>query len=238
MHQTWQDRLQIRQRSYHLRTRWPAISCSGRSNNGDNECLWIELTRKICKPTLICCIYRAPDSDLTRFISKLYDCLPLMDLDKCELILLGDFNVDFSSKAAGDCKQNKQKLLNFTRSMDMSQLITEPTRITNNSRSLIDLVFVNNEHCTVDSGVVPLSLSDHSLVYCVVKSGVPKTPPRTIEYCSYKSFDAKAFIHDLNNVPWHIVQSENYINDAVQTWNLLFSEIADAHTPIKKRRVI
>lgn len=49
-------------------------------NNGDNECLWIELTRKICKPTLICCIYRAPDSDLTGFISKLFDCLPLMDL--------------------------------------------------------------------------------------------------------------------------------------------------------------
>lgn len=119
----------------------------------------------------------------------------------------------------------------------MSQLITEPTRITNNSRSLIDLVFVNNEPSIVDSGVVPLSLSDHSLVYCVVKSGIPKTPPRAIEYRSYKSFDAKAFIHDLNNVPWHFVQSENAINDAVQTWNLLFSEIADVHAPIKKHRV-
>ncbi len=115
-----------------------------------------------------------------------------IDLDKCELILLGDFNVDQYNGS----KQNKQKPMNFARSVDMSQIITEPTRITSTTRSLIDLVFVNNQHRIVDSGVVSLSLSDHSLMYCVVKSGVKKASPRTIEY--HTSFNANTFIQDLN----------------------------------------
>ena len=205
----------------------------GDLNTADNECTWVEIIRKNCKPLLICCIYRPPDQDCARFISELGDCLSKIDLDKCELILLGDFNVD----QYNGCKQNKQKLMNFARSVDMSQIITEPTRITSTTRSLIDLVFVNNQHRIVDSGVVSLSLSDHSLVYCVVKSGVKKAPPRTIEYRSYKSFNANTFIQDLNNVPWHVVESESDIDSAVLIWNKLFCDIADAHAPVKRRRV-
>ena len=39
------------------------------------------------------------------------------------------------------------------------------------------VILVNNEHRIVDSGVVPLSLSDHSLVYCRFRSVFLK-PPR------------------------------------------------------------
>ena len=39
------------------------------------------------------------------------------------------------------------------------------------------------------------------------------------------------------SVPWHVVENENNIDDAVITWNKLFSEIADAPEAIKKRRL-
>ena len=122
-------------------------------------------------------------------------------------------------------------------SLDICQVITEPTRITMECQSLIDLIFVNNEHRIVNSGVVSFKLSNHSLVFCVVKSGVIKAPPRIIEYRSYKHFDADSFSQDLNNTPWHLVQNENSIDDAVLTWNKIFSDVADAHAPIKKKKV-
>lgn len=84
---------------------------------------------------------------------------------------------------------------------------------------------------------MPLSISDHSLIYCIVKAGVPKATPRTIEYRSYRGFDENSFIQDLNNVPWHIVDDENNVNDAVLTWNKLFTEVLDSRAPLKKRRV-
>lgn len=43
---------------------------------GGHECLWIELIRDKCKPTIICCAYRAPDMDFGGFISSLQNCLP------------------------------------------------------------------------------------------------------------------------------------------------------------------
>ena len=82
--------------------------------------------------------------------------------------------------------------------------------------------------------VVFFPLNDHHLIYCVLKAGVTKAPPRTIEYRSYKHFDVNAFKKDLEGVPWHIIDNND---DAVCTWNKLFMDIADSHAPVRKRRV-
>ena len=103
--------------------------------------------------------------------------------------------------------------------MDLTQLIKEPTRIVDTTRSLIDVILVNNEYRIIKSGVVPISLSDHFLIFCVLKAGVTKAQPRTMEYRSYRQFDANAFNRDLNNVPWNVVYNEENIDDALFTWN-------------------
>ena len=52
--------------------------------------------------------------------------------------------------------------------------------MTETSRSLLDVILVNNDHRITDSAVVPVPLSDHYLVYCILKAGVIKAPPKTI----------------------------------------------------------
>ena len=42
---------------------------------------------------------------------------------------------------------------------------------------------------------------------------------------------------DLECVPWHIIENEDNIDDAVFTWNKLFLDIADSHAPVKRRKV-
>lgn len=101
----------------------------------------------------------------------------------------------------------------------VSQIIKEFTRVTENSRSLIDLLFVNNSHRIVQSGVLQLNLSDHFLVYCVVKSGIPKSPPKVIDYRSFKTFDQNKFTKNLNQIPWSVLDSFDNIDDAVSAWN-------------------
>ena len=205
-------------------------------NNNDNECLWFEIVRRKCKPILICSVYKAPEANLESFISSLEDSLLKLDYCNSDLVLLGDFNVDFTP-CKGKSNTAKQKLLNFSRTLELSQLVKEPTRVTDTSRTTIDLIFVNNEHRFVDDGVIPLAISDHYLVYCILKVGMPKGSPRVIEYRSYKNYNRDDFLNDLNDVPWHLVDNEDNINDAVLTWNKLFSDVADNHAPIKKRRV-
>ncbi|XP_073250681.1 uncharacterized protein [Porites lutea] len=103
---------------------------------------------------------------------------------------------------------------------------------------MIDLVFANNEHRIVKSGVVPVLLSDHFLVFCIIKAGITtKAEPRILEYRSYKNFNPTLFNDDLRNIPWHIVENEDSVDDALFTWNKMFSEVADQHAPVKRRRV-
>ena len=67
----------------------------------------------------------------------------------------------------------------------------------------------------------------------VLKSGITKVQPKTIEYRSYKNFDVNSY---LNNVPWHTIENED-INDAVFSWNTLFTEVADLHAMVKRCRM-
>lgn len=128
-----------------------------------------------------------------------------ISLDKCDFVLLGDLNANMLPYSR---KKEKQELKKFAISHDLTQLITEAIRVTEASQTLLEVILVNNDHRITDSGVVPVSLSDHYLVYCVLKAGVIKATPKTIEYRSYKNFDVNTFLADLNNVPWHVIENE------------------------------
>jgi hypothetical protein len=150
--------------------------------------------------------------DLQGFISSLQNSIPETDFEKADVIILGHLNVNMLSNP-NQPKKDKQVLLNFMRAFDLTQLIKELTRITDTSRSLIDLIIVNNAHRIVKSGVVPFPLSDHYLVFCILKVGVlNKAKPRIIEYRSYKNFNANEFNNDLGNVPWHVIDNEDNVD--------------------------
>ena len=154
------------------------------------------------------------------------------------MVILGDLNANLMPNSNLP-KKDKQELLNFSRTFDLSQLIKEPTRITDTSRTLIDLIFVNNEHRIVKSGVVPVPLSDHHLVFCIIKAGVlNKAKPRLIEYRSYKNFDENEFNNDIRNVPWHVVDNENDVDDALLTWNKFFTPLQLDFTPLQLEQVV
>ena len=61
---------------------------------------------------------------------------------------MGDFNIDQHGKIS-----ESRLLKSFAVVNDMKQLINEPTRITEYSKTLIDLIFTNREHKIVQSGV-------------------------------------------------------------------------------------
>ena len=51
----------------------------------------------------------------------------------------------------------------------MQNVIKEATRITPNTESLIDLIVTTKPELTKTTGVLPLGISDHSLVYATLK---------------------------------------------------------------------
>ena len=75
------------------------------------------------------------------FMVKLNGMLDTASSEGKEMLLFGDFNCCFMSSHRNDTDCNQLKSL--FRSLNIKQLINQPTRITKTLKSLIDLVAVN-----------------------------------------------------------------------------------------------
>ena len=100
------------------------------------------------------------------FIDSLRDSFAKNDLEKNGSVLMDDSDIDQLGKRSASRLPES-----FAIGNDMKQLINELTRMTEYSKTLIDLLFTNREHKIVQSGIIHTTLSDHSLVFCVVKGG-------------------------------------------------------------------
>jgi predicted P-loop ATPase/GTPase len=70
-------------------------------------------------------------------------------LDK-PIVILGDLNCDVLKH---NCPESKA-LINFAKEMNLSQLIKSPTRFTNTTQSLLDVVLVSSNSLVRRSGVL------------------------------------------------------------------------------------
>ncbi|XP_028403934.1 uncharacterized protein LOC114526522 [Dendronephthya gigantea] len=195
----------------------------------------IEILRPKAKKVIVWSIYRPPNGKVEQFVNELNELL-LNVADKDELLVLGDFNISWNAKSAVD-KALKRKLKNLANGHGLEQIIDQPTRVTEKSSTVLDLIFTNFPHRIIDHGIVDPSLSDHSMVFCVVKACVIKAPGKTIEFRSYKRYQKRNFIQDLRSADWSVVDDEPTVDLAVLAWNNLFLSIANKHAPIKTTRI-
>ncbi len=113
-------------------------------------------------------------------------------------MVVGDINSDFA-KPVPDFNTRRLQLSCSLYQLD--QLITEPTRVTRTSATLIDLFFTNNPENISNSGVIHLGISDHSMIFAVKNITVPKFRNSTREVRDYKNFVEIDFIEDISQVP-------------------------------------
>jgi hypothetical protein len=89
---------------------------------------------------------------------------------------------------------------------------------------------------SIDSGVIHLGISDHSLVYICRKVSNKKETTKLIETRQYKHFNALRFQSDLSEA-FSSFSTFNDPNKALEIWKEIFLEIANKHAPLRQRRV-
>ena len=111
---------------------------------------------------------------------------------------------------AGTCEPDLH-LAEFCDRFCMSRTITEPTRVTNYSISLTDLLITGNPDAL--SGTMKLGLNDHDLIYTIRKQEIARTLPKFIEYRSMKGFEKDCYLADLSKIPWGSANIYDDIDD-------------------------
>ena len=123
------------------------------------ECLFIEIVQKSQSNILLGVIYRPPNGDLKLFNTEILKLLNIIDNRKFSITCIaGDYNVDLLK-----CDTHEQYSLFFNNLLAYSFIpcINKPTRVTKNSATLIDNIFIKTKITNCKSVIVYNDISDH-----------------------------------------------------------------------------
>ena len=198
------------------------------------ECLTVEISKPRSKPFLVSTWYRPPQSspDLFSTFERIID---KIDAENLELYLMGDLNCNLLSEVVSN---NSSHLLTIINIYGLTQLITEPTRVTQYSSTLIDLCLTNSPDKVSKSGVIDIGISDHSVIYLTRKvAHFRSLMQKTVEVRPLKNFNEAAFLRDLRMIDWNRVATHNNPDEMWDLWKHLLVSVIDKHAPLRTKRV-
>ena len=180
-------------------------------------------------------VYRPPNTKKSVWTSELQTLLENASNLAKDTVLLGDLNCDLLRPDI----QGKEgrTLLDICDLYDLQCLINGPTRITNNTATLIDVILVNNRKRFLHADVLEPHLSDHNLVCAAMKLHLPKARPKFIAYRKIKDLDCDKLKKDLELVPFHASFIFDEIDDIYWAWQKLYTDVINDHAPLKKVKV-
>lgn len=202
-------------------------------------CTCLELQQHRCASFLLSCLYRPPNTnaDFFEYLTQLVECI---SLEAKEIHFVGDFNIDLLQRDNSSSRRLKHLMENF----GLHQMIDKPTRIAEQSKTVLDHHYrcTHTEHVMFTS-VPSFGLSDHNPTILVRKQNVNLRRKKNgkhewIFFRSLKKVDTDALTADLNKIPWSIL--DVYSNDPdemLHTWNKLVLDVVDTHAPVKQKRV-
>ena len=171
------------------------------------------------------------DSDQTDFeqvLEKLYT-------ENMEIILIRDININLL-----DNSSSARNWLQIIDSVNLTQLVETPTRVTATSSTLIDHAYSNRAENIVDIYVPCYAISDLYPICPTRKLSQCKASEqghKTITYRAMKMFAQEQFLQGLECQPWVLLDFYDDPTDAMDFFNKLFENVLNRHAPKKTKRV-
>ena len=195
------------------------------------ETIWTEISLPNSKPFLLCTTYRPPDAK-SNWIDLFEEELSAAQTSGLEIIFMGDINIDYKA-----CSNSKW--LNLIQLFDLSQLITDYTRVTKSTTTIIDHVYTSNPENIVECFVSSFAISDHFPV-CITRKinrKIAKNEHTTTSYRCFKNFNESLFLQDLGSDMESFSLSEFNVDNDFTSWYSIIQKHMNTHAPIKTRRV-
>lgn len=112
---------------------------------------------------IVCVAYRPPNCPVSCFKDDFTPVLTQALTLGNAILVTGDLNCNLLSDSPDSCAL--RELANY---FNLTQLISKPTRVTEKSSTLIDIILISDKDLICHSDVMPIAISDHFLVYAVL----------------------------------------------------------------------
>ena len=199
------------------------------SVDGVLDCGSVELIMNKKKKVCVCSVYRPPNTDVVAFN---YHMEKLLDLFKNKkLYLCGDFNVNLLNSNGNN---STNFFLETLYSNGLIPLITKPTRITNNSFTLIDNIFTSDYETEMQSGLLICDITDHLPVFVVCHCALNRKLETSLMKRDTRDTNMKEFYRKLSTVNWSTILECPDVNSAYNLLSDKITSIFDITCPFKK----
>jgi hypothetical protein len=149
----------------------------------------------------IICIYRSPSGNFTYFLNQLEAILNKIHETSNELILCGDLNINYFND-----NSRKDLLNSLLAPFNLVSMVNFPTRISKNSCTLIDNIYINAYQS--EFSVYPLinGLSDHDAQVITLNNIFTSVPNQVFFYTrNINNHSISKFLYILSYKNWEDV---------------------------------
>lgn len=187
----------------------------------------------LSKGVIIHGIYRPPSQHRNVWYNEIFNIINSSLNGAEDIIILGDLNCDLMHPDHGD--KDGRYLLDLCDVFNLSCLVDKPTRPISNS--LLDVILTNDKEIIQKTCILDTDISDHSMIYCLLKFPKTSVSSKIINYRSFKHYDKERFQKDVSMIPSHVADIFDDTDDQMWFLHKLFTETIDEHAPMKSMRV-
>ena len=201
------------------------------------ESVFIETISKSGKKIIIGSIYRPPNVNPNLFITTVTELTSKLKLEQKSDIILGmDHNLDLLKL---NTHIHTQCFYEIMLENNLLPTITQPTRITQSSATLIDNIFVSkNLHRFFELAILLEDISDHLPTIVLLKQTKMTTiTPLTFESRNLSPSKLRQINHDLHQIDWISILDPNNVDDNFDMLMFNIHSIMDKYSPVKHIRI-
>ena len=194
------------------------------------EDLWVVVQSHKFPSFILGCIYRHPHG-LNESFDYLSDVISYMCLRNKPILILGHINDNLFSP--------ENKIGHIIHTLNLTQVINKPTRITATSSTLLDLAITNKTNFIVHSDVVSCSVADHELITVTINVRKEKRLPSIKTFRSTEVYSQNKFCELLLNEYFilnGILDTDN-VNDQVLIFTNVFIKCLDTCAPFVTKEI-
>ena len=195
------------------------------------EAIWLRIVTK-SSSVIIGSLYRPPDN--TAFFEDIVIPLEKAWCKYKNLVLVGDFNVNYSKTAHGHELRLQEKLNSVLVQFDCSVMNKDFTRVTPTTKTMIDLIITNKANLVKNIETADTGISYHNLVSFSMDFKQRKVTPRIVTIRNCKKMEIEKFKSDLQNAPWSTCGMFEDVEDKYSVWTDIFKDICEEHVPKRK----
>ena len=201
--------------------------------NDHIESIFIEIDNSqfdMGKNIIVGVIYRPPGTDINQFKSITCDIVSQISRETKICYLMGDYNINILNN---EVHSQTSDFIDLMYSYSLVPLMNRPTRITNNSATLIDNIFSNNLHDLHKStqAILITDISDHLPIIHINWNFKDCNEELSIIRRSNTKKNREEFKQTMNDINWTELYSMSDTQSAFSYFHNVIKGLHDKHFP-------